>query len=410
MKVLWLSHFVPYPPKGGMLSRSYNLLREVSKYHEVYLLSFVQSKPLLTMFPSLDDGLREANEQLSSFCQHVEFVNIPAEGKKYGNHRLALSSLFSKLPYTINWLESEDMSARLASLLKDNDFDLVHFDTISLVPYSEQMPELSKVLNHHNIESHMLLRRISGEKVWLKKAYFYLEGLKLKAYEKKYCGNFLKNITCSPLDSMRLLEIDPSLDAVDVCNGVDIDYFQPHKEKMIPSSLIFVGGLNWYPNRAAMDFFISEVWPELKKVRPELVIDVVGQDPPPEYLAMAEKDSAFRVRGFVDDVREYMDRAAVYVCPIDDGGGTKLKVLDALAMKMALVANPVACEGIDVVNGESVLYATTAQEYVKSILQLIDNDELIASLGANGRSLICEKYSYESLGKKLSGVYLSACS
>ena len=145
----------------------------------------------------------------------------------------------------------------------------------------------------------------------------------------------------------------------------------------------------------------------LKSKCKNVVVDIVGQDPPAHLLKLSEDDASFRVHGFVDDVRPYISRAAVYVCPIDDGGGTKLKVLDALAMEKALVANPVSCEGIDVVDKESVLFAIEAEEYVDNILMLFNDENLRLKMGAQGRKLVNNSYSFNSLGKRLSELYVS---
>lgn len=405
MKVLWISHFVPYPPKGGMLSRSYNLLREVAKYHDVYLLAFVQKKPLITMFTSLESGLSEAKDHLSGICDGVEFIGLPCEDGAFGKYIVAAKSLFSTSSYSVNWLASDEMESAINQTVADRDINVIHFDTIGLAPYLKNTGDIPKVLNHHNIESHMMLRRVKSESNWLKKKYYYLEGIKLGKYERKVCPLFDKNITCSSLDSSRLIDICGKLDVEEIPNGVDVGYFKPDSDGVVPNSIVFAGGLNWYPNMAAMDYFASYVWPLLKEKYSSVIMDVIGQDPPEWLVRFSEKDRSFRVHGFVDDVRPFIRRAAVYVCPINDGGGTKLKVLDALAMGKALVAHPVSCEGIDVVDGESVLYAIEAEEYVDHIVKIFKDEKLRIKMGEAGRELVCDKYSYNSLGKKLSDVY-----
>ena len=171
MKILWLSHLVPYPPKGGVLQRSYNLLREVSKDHEVYLLAFVQSELIQRMFPDLARGKEEALAALQSFCSRVQFIPIPSEEKLYGKYRLAIRSLFTWEPYAINWLKSELMCRVVQEWQNEFHFDVIHFDTISLVPYIRYFKNTKSVLDHHNIESHMMLRRTVLEDNWLKKFY-----------------------------------------------------------------------------------------------------------------------------------------------------------------------------------------------------------------------------------------------
>lgn len=159
--------------------------------------------------------------------------------------------------------------------------------------------------------------------------------------------------------------------------------------------------MNWYPNRNAMLYFARQVWPLLTEAIPDIRITVIGQDPPACLINLANEDKRFKVAGFVDDVRPYINRAMVYVCPIKDGGGTKLKILDALAMGKAIVADPVACEGIDVKDGETVLFADSPADYVKKIKLLFENKDLNKKLGLNGRKLIEDKYSFEKIGRKL---------
>lgn len=405
MKVLWLSHLIPYPPKGGVLQRSYNLVREIAKYHDVYLLAFTQSDILRTMFPDVEQGRLEARHALQSYCKRVEFVPIPCEQTKSGKQVLALKSLFTRDPYTINWLKSDVMQRIVDEWQNEVKFDLVHFDTISLAPYKRSFPHTRSVLDHHNIESHMMMRRSALEKNWVKKFYFLQEGLKLKHYENHMLGKFDMHITCSQLDSERLRKIDPTVLAEEIPNGVDIEYFHPMETPQVTKSLVFAGGLKWYPNQKAMLYFAKEVWPLLKREIPDVSMDVIGQSPPDALVELSARDSAFRVHGFVDDVRPYLDRAAVYVCPITDGGGTKLKILDALAMGKAVVADPVACEGINVTANENVLFASSPEEYLKAIRHLLDNPDIRKKAGESARQLILEQYSYANIGKKLSHIY-----
>lgn len=406
LNVLWISHFVPYPPKGGMLSRSYNLLKQVATANNIYLLALIQRKPLVTMFGALEDGLRESRRNLSPLCKQIEFLHIPCESNRYGKYTEALRSLMTRSPYTVNWLTVPGMAESIIAMLNKHDIDVVHVDTISLAQYIDSYRHIPKLLTHHNIESHMMLRRIHGENNPIKKLYYLIEGSKLRAYEKKMCREFQVNITCSSLDSDRLRELDDSLNICEIENGVDVDYFKPRTDSASEkNSLIFVGGLNWYPNKDAMIYFADEIWP-LLKVSCQVSMDVIGQDPTEKLLDLARQDPSYRVHGFVDDVRDYIEDAGIYVCPIREGGGTRLKILDALAMRKPLVAHPLSCEGIDVKDGESVLFATHPAEFRDKILLLLGNRELRNRMGEAGRDLVCRKYSYTSIGDKLSRLYL----
>jgi len=406
MKLLWLSHLVPYPPKGGVLQRSYNLIHQLSKYHQVDLLAFIQKTFLESLFPSFNAGMKESMEVLSSFCRKVQFIPIPVESKFLGKQTLALKSLFTRNPYSINWLISQEYQKALSSFMQDSEYDLIHFDTISLAPYRKYIGDALSVLDHHNIESHMMIRRAQKEKNIFLKLYYYQEGFRLKNYEKINCSRFDLNITCSELDKLRLLEVHDKIHVTVIPNGVDLNYFSATGKSEIPDSFIFVGSMNWYPNVEAMHYFVKGVWPLLKKEVPKCILHIVGANPPDSIRHYTSVDPAIQVHGYVDDVRPYIEQASVYVCPIRDGGGTKLKLLDAFAMKKAVVAHPVSCEGLDVLPDRDVLFAETPSEFARKVLLLLRNTGLRQALGENARLLVAQKYSYDQIGNQLSEAYI----
>ena len=399
-KILWLSHFLPYPPKGGMLQRSYNLLKEISKNHEVTLLAFNQSKLCVTKADA-----ENAFKHLGEFCKIAGLVDIESEKSSFNKLKLLLGGFLPGRTYTLDWLKSSNYSQVLADTLGLEKFDIIHVDTISLVPYVMNLSAYKRVLNHHNIESLMLLRRSENEKNMLKKLYFFYEGIKLKKYEKKVCPVFDLNITCSNLDSERLNSFSPDSQCLDIPNGVDLAYFKSTCSTAIDKSIIFAGGLSWYPNLDAMTFFLKEVWPRLSQEIPDVTMTVVGRSPAPWMAELQNVYPNLKVTGFVDDVRPYFDAAFLYVCPIRDGGGTKLKVLDALAMKKTLISHSIACEGIDVVENESVVFAETADEYINQIKSLFDNRERALMIAENGYKVVSEKYDFVKVGERLSSAY-----
>lgn len=400
MNILWLSHLVPYPPKGGANQRSYNLMKELSKYHNVSIICFSQK----SQQPTLEKRL-EAVEGISAVGKVIDVFTFESDQSKWKKFLLIFKSLFMRDPYTVNWIKKPGVAAVIDKAIIDHDIELVHYDTISWAAYLNQVKNCKLVLNHHNVESHMMLRRANKENNLLRKFYFFQESMKLQAYEKKICGKFDLNITCSDTDTDRLLQDLPNLNVVTIPNGVDLDYFKPIGLEQNENSIVFAGGLSWYPNIAAIEFFVKKVWPILIEEVPSVSMTVIGRNPPDWLLDFSNKASNFDVTGFVDDVRPYIEQASIYVCPINDGGGTKLKILDALAMGKAIVANNIACEGINVVEGESVIFAEEPREYVKKIKTLFSNAELRKSLGTNGRMLIEKEYDYINIGKKLNKLY-----
>ena len=409
MKVLWLSHLVPYPPKGGVLQRSYNLLREVSRYHDVTLVAFNQSNLLKDSLPGITNPLEHAREKLKAFTESVTFLDIPEHVQPGGRYRVALKALLTGRAYNMAWLDSPEARSQIKQVMNSTRFDAVHVDTISLCIYSDLFDGIPVYLNHHNVESSMLFRRAELAGNAVKKFYFSLEAKRLRAQEESFGRGVVSNLTCSEEDARDLDGITGKSNSICVPNGVDCDYFYPNEEvAREPETLIFAGGLTWYPNQHAMNFLIDEVWPTIKKEVPGIKMNLVGRHPTSKFEEMGRKDKNFIVHGFVDDVRDYLWSAQIYVCPIKDGGGTKLKILDALACGCAVVADPFACTGIAVEDGKHIIFASTAKEYVEKIRLLIEDSDLRAQLQSNGPELIKKSYSYRAIGKTYSTVLSEA--
>jgi glycosyltransferase involved in cell wall biosynthesis len=401
MKILWLSHLIPYPPKGGVLQRSYHLLNQLTKYHDVDLFAFNQKELIGPLFNSVEEGEQEALKHLSAICNKVEFFEIPCDKSPINKKLLAFKSLFTRFPYTLNWLLSEEFSARLKELVDTENYDFVHFDTISLAPYQSIFKKIPTSLDHHNIESHMLFRRANKEKSLIKKLYFIQESKRLEKYEKIYCPQFSFNFTCSDVDTRRLLDISPNSFVNTVPNGVDTHYFTPEPPLQKTDSLLFIGRLNWYPNIEAVEFIAHKIWPIIKQESPGTQVNIIGPNPPDSITHVAKDDEDFYSHGFVNDIIPYFKQAKCYICPIKDGGGTKLKILDALSMGMAIVADPIACEGIDVTDRKDVVFAETPAQYLAAITEILSDQKFRKMLQTNARELAVTKYSFDNIGKDL---------
>jgi glycosyltransferase involved in cell wall biosynthesis len=250
----------------------------------------------------------------------------------------------------------------------------------------------------------MLLRRASNEKSLAKKLFFYQEGVRLRRYERKYCGKFDMNVTCSEVDAERLIEIAPDTKAQSIPNGVDTDYFSWNNSRPEENRLIFVGTMNWYPNIEAVMYIGEQLWPRLKAIFPDLKMDIIGASPPRKILELSKRLPDFIVHGFVDDVRPFIANATAYLCPIKDGGGTKLKILDAMSMSKAIVAHPIACEGISVADGFDISFAQSDEDFIRKVSDLLKSEPARKLMGENARATVVNRYSYTSIGNQFSGL------
>lgn len=398
MRLLWLSHLLPYPPKGGVLQRSYYLLREAARRHEVDLVALVQRA-----HQGSAEELADAERALGEFCRRVTSFRISWDERRWGRTALLARSLFSSRPYDANWLDQTSVHCPLQQ--NDRDYDLVHVDTIGLVPYIASIGGTPFVLNHHNIESQMMEDRSEEEPSLPRRLFARREAKKLERWEREWSVRAAMNTVVSPLDRDRLLERQPEANVRVVDNGVDVDYFTPRSSpEENDGHLVFVGGMTWYPNRDAVQWFVRAIWPRLLEDDPDRRAVLIGRNPPPE-VRRAARDGGLSAPGFVDDIRPQVDRALAYVCPIRRGGGTRLKILDALAMAKPLVATSFAVEGLGLESGRHYLRAEKPEQYVRQIRRLENSPELRRKLGAEGRALVEREYAWEVVGERLDSAY-----
>jgi sugar transferase (PEP-CTERM/EpsH1 system associated) len=400
MNILWLSHCVPYPPKTGVLQRNYNLLREASKHGKIHLVAVFKENVL-----PIDFDLDEARHELGKFCETIEFIRLPIESSRFTLLWTMFKSLFTRDPMSINWIKSKHMRQKIRKICQNKTFDLVHFDTISLAAYKGDTEKGVKVLNHHNIESHLFDRRIEYEKNPIKRLYYQIEAKKLARYETEQCPQFDMNFTVSELDSERLISIAPGTRTEVIANGVDVDYFKPDESNINAKNLIMASGMNWFPNRDAVLYMADQIWPLLTEQYTDITWTVVGASPPQQIIELEQQDKRVNVTGFVDDVRPYLDKAEVYLCPMRDGGGTRLKILDALSMGKAIVSTTMGVEGIDVIAEKHVLLADTPEEFVTQIGRVINDVDLRKRLAKEAREFVTQHYSWPVIGEKLGRIY-----
>lgn len=402
MRILWLGHNLAYPPKGGPLQRNYNLLREAAKYHEVHALLFDQpaSRPS-------DVTPQDCVDALLKFCASVDWVPLSKDTFNIGRYWRALGGLITGEPYEFRWLRSRDMVRRLQRLASRLPFDVIHADTLGLAPYVSLVSKAGTVLNHHDIESALVQRRAANESSLMWRRFWSQEAAHLLTAERRWCPSFDVNVVVSD-DEGQLIK--PSCGESKICvvpNGVDVEYFTPRLDPG-GNRLLFCGRLDQLANKGAITYFFKSIWPELSEREKNLEIDVVGKNPPSWLVELSQRNPRVHVPGFVDDVRPYFNKATVFVCPITDGGGTRLKILDALAMGMPVVSTTFAASGLSLRHGKHLLLADTPADFMNAIVQLLRTDGLRKNLSIDGRQVVTSTYSWEVIGHSLSEAYAAA--
>jgi glycosyltransferase involved in cell wall biosynthesis len=352
--------------------------------------------------------LREWKGELQRFCRQVEFWELPERWKGVGWWlRAAVGPTFSD-PLTCRAFWSPQVARTWRNTLEQSSAALVHFDSPDLAMLLPEAAGFPKVLNHHNCESAMAFRRGEREPNPIKKFYLRAEAWKFARLERKVCHLFDVNTAVSRDDAKLLQASNPQAHIHVVENGVDVDHFRSRGQPEETNALIFSGSLDWYANLSGIQFFLRDVWPILKSRRPDLRLYLAGKNPAGSLLRLAQESRDVQVVADPEDMRPWLERAAVFVCPILDGGGTRLKILDAMAMRKAVVSTTVGCEGLQVRHKENILVADAPADFAEGVLQLLENEALRRNLAAAGRMLVERQYSWERIGRELERAYRCA--
>lgn len=399
MNVLYISHFVPWPPASGALQRNYNLIREVAKENRVHLITLTQ-KALLGDQTSLESAI--AN--VKPLCASLEVFPIESDKSHFDFALLLLKNLFESQAYSSARFYSCAMQKAVLDCIANNAIDLIHIDTIDLVPYLPENCKIPAVLNHHNIESSLLFRRAQNATNPLVRWYARLHAKRLRQYEQENMPRFKDNLAVSPIDRDGFLALCPQAKVSVISNGTDTDFFTPLTEAQTPT-LIFAGGLNWYPNTDSMIYFCSQILPLVVSRCPQVRLQIIGKDVPKALYAFAKQGLPVDILGFVPDIREYFAKAAIQIVPLRVGGGTRLKILDALAMGKAVVSTSIGAEGLELTDGADLLIADTEEAFADKITLLLANEPLRMQLGMQGRATVEKKYSWSVIGPKLCAIY-----
>jgi len=260
------------------------------------------------------------------------------------------------------------------------------------------------VLAHHNIESQLMWRRAEHERGAFQRKYVELQAERLQRYEARVCGQFPLNVTVSEADAARLGEICPGVRTVVIPNGVDTDYFQPRWGLETPA-LVFTGGMNMFANRDAVEWFLDAVWPMIKSQVPDVRFFAIGQRPSPRVLDAAGRDGSVLAPGHVPDVRPWVEKAAVYVVPMRVGGGTRLKIVDAMAQGKAIVSTKLGAEGIEGEDGVHFVLADEPRDFAARVVEMLSRPDLRRQLGEAARACVESRYSWGRLGQRLGDAY-----
>lgn len=399
MKVLFVTPFLPSPPRFGGQRRLDGLMRSLAKTHEVSVLAF----------NTTDEFCQPSLEATRSYCKHV--ITFP--GLEFADPRqkrlLQARSLFSVRSYEhLLMVRHRAFRARLRKLVDSGEFDIVQIEFAQMAAFQFRAGPARRfrtVLDEHNIEYDLVRRTAEADATLVRRLYSSVDWRKLK-HEERVAWRRLDGVAVtSERDASVLRELEPCTRLTVVPNGVDILEFHPSQSltPTQPNDLLFFGAMNYYPNRDGIGHFVEHTLPLILKRRPKTKLWIVG--PGAEDL-MTLRGPNIEVTGFVDEIGPYIERAAAVVVPLRLGGGTRLKIVEAMAKAKAIVSTRIGAEGIDVVHDRHALLADEPQAFADQIERVLASRELAARLGAAARQLAVEQYSWPGVVSRLERFYV----
>ncbi|HEX9349014.1 MAG TPA: glycosyltransferase [Gemmatimonadales bacterium] len=376
MNILWVKTELLHPlDKGGKL-RTFHMLRELKRLHRITYIT-------------LDDGDagRDACDQAGEYCDELVTIPFhPPAQRSVGFYADLGFNLFSTLPYAVAKYRSRALRSAISTRVLAGDVDVVVCDFLApSVNVAGDLP-CPAVLFEHNVEALIWKRRCEVAADPLSRAYLRAQWERMRAFEARECRRYAHVVTVSPEDRA-MVSREYQVDTVsDVPTGVDTAYFSPSGTHARDAhNMVFTGSMDWMPNDDAVRFCLGRIWPRIREALPSATFTVVGRKPSPALVALGSQQpgggGGVTLTGRVDDVRPYMERAAVYLVPLRIGGGTRLKIFEAMAMGLPVVSTRIGAEGLPVTDGHDIVLADSPEDFAAAALQLLRDTARARAIG-----------------------------
>ncbi|HSE97546.1 MAG TPA: glycosyltransferase, partial [Blastocatellia bacterium] len=395
MKILWLKADLLHPVDKGGKIRTYHMLKSLKRDHHI-------------TYVALDDGTAppDARERAAEYADELVAVPHNTRAKfSAGFYAELAANLASPLPYAVSKYRSPALGRELATRMKRCRPDLLVCDFLApSINLPREIPYAS-LLFQHNVEAIIWKRHWETQANPLKRIYLRDQWRKMRAYERALCRRFDHVVAVSREDA-ETIRAEYGIDAVtDVPTGVDTEYFKPSGlESPEPYNLVFTGSMDWLPNEDAIRYFTGGIMPRIKRAVPGVTLTVVGRDPYPSLVELSRRDPSIIVTGRVDDVRPFMERAAAYIVPLRIGGGTRLKIYEAMAMEKAIVSTTIGAEGLPVKDGVDLLLADDEADFADAVVRVLKDKEYAHRLGVSAAARVRESFGWDRVAAKFAEV------
>jgi glycosyltransferase involved in cell wall biosynthesis len=395
LRVLVLDEWIPFPPDSGKRTRTWNLLRRLAQRHDVTLLCY-------------GDPRGEPFKAVSS--EGIEVQTVPPLRRDVGLNfygRLFLN-LFSRYPYSVVKHSTRRYRDRLLQLLFQGQFDLIHCEWTPYARFLGAAEGLPTLIMAHNVESQIWKRRAMHARRAVEHAFFAVQATKMELFERRVVRQASLTAAVTELDARHIAAWGaPRVSIVE--NGVDTEFFIPTQGTGEGEKLLFLGAFDWFANQDCVEYLLAEILPLVLRHAPRAKLQVVGRKLPEALRKRWACFDGVELVGEVPDVRPYLASAAVVVVPLRIGGGSRIKILEAFAMKKAVVSTSVGAEGLAVSDGVHLLLADSAASFGECTIRLLASPEQRAALGESGRKLVEERYSWDQIALCLESAWRRIC-
>ena len=390
MRILWVKTSPLHPLNRGGDLRTFQLLRELHQRHEVTFAGM-----------TADSGQCEGAKQADAYSTRSFWTHEPKCSLKAGRLRFAVgavANLFSNVPYAAQRFTSKRWRDQISRILDERPFDVILCDFLfpaASLPWDKKKPAQAWVLFQHNVEC-MIWKRRAAERTGVPGLYFKSQWQRMEAYEREMCRRFDAVLTVSEEDTQTSRDLHRLENlAGHVPTGVDLDFFStPPRQPSSAPTVVFMGSMDWHANVDAVLHFAADIWPSVVSRLPEARFVVVGRDPPPEIRALTSTGRNLEVTGTVKDVRPFLRSAHAMVVPLRIGGGTRLKIFEAMAAEVPVISTSVGAEGLPLEHGRHFLRADTPAEFSEAVIALLTSQDMGAQLAQNAKTEIAEKNSW----------------
>jgi len=387
-KLLFLSRWFPFPADNGSRLRILNLLRLFSQEYHITLVSFWEGSP-----PSSDHL-----EYIQAYCPEIHPVPYPLANK---NITTSITGLLSGKPKSLIERDSQPMRTLIRRLVANTNYELVLASQIDMAPFALEAPGAIRILDELEVSSYFT--RLEREKNPLKKLRLSLTLWKQKAYLETLLPHFAGITSVSKEEIRAVLRQAPGVTHTQVIpNGVTVEPLGQRSSAPVPGRMIYSGSISYHPNFDAVQYFLEHSFPLIDRQYPGVSFHVTGSIDGVCLDPFRLLDNVVFI-GYVPEVRPLIAESWVSVVPLRLGGGTRLKILEAMALGTPVVSTSKGAEGLDVQHDRDLLIADPPEEFAAAVYKILIDPGLRSSIGNSGRRLVETTYSWDRIG----GLYLS---